>query len=142
MAAPGANLTIDGTRLWDSLMEMAKIGPGIAGGNNRQTVTINGATTINDPSQTPAQQTFDCMQVSVELFGYPTNFAVRCHWQKFTRSFLRVLVNLPDELINRPGDFTAHDITGQPCRKEQEEGRAIGDHPCDQDRAEYLFQVG
>lgn len=37
--APGANLKIDGTRLWDSLMEMAKIGPGVAGGNNRQTVT-------------------------------------------------------------------------------------------------------
>ncbi|HHB83403.1 MAG TPA: Zn-dependent hydrolase, partial [Devosia sp.] len=36
---PGANLKIDGARLWDSLMEMAKIGPGIAGGNNRQTVT-------------------------------------------------------------------------------------------------------
>ncbi len=39
MAAPGQNLTIDGARLWDSLMEMAKIGPGIAGGNNRQTLT-------------------------------------------------------------------------------------------------------
>lgn len=39
MAAPGENLRIDGDRLWDSLMEMAKIGPGIAGGNNRQTVT-------------------------------------------------------------------------------------------------------
>ncbi|WP_424926645.1 Zn-dependent hydrolase [Amaricoccus tamworthensis] len=39
MAAPGANLQIDGARLWDSLMEMAKIGPGVAGGNNRQTVT-------------------------------------------------------------------------------------------------------
>jgi N-carbamoyl-L-amino-acid hydrolase len=26
-------------RLWDSLMEMAKIGPGVAGGNNRQTLT-------------------------------------------------------------------------------------------------------
>ncbi|SMY06545.1 Zn-dependent hydrolase [Flavimaricola marinus] len=38
-AAPGANLKIDGSRLWDSLMEMAKIGPGVAGGNNRQTVT-------------------------------------------------------------------------------------------------------
>lgn len=36
---PGANLKIDGARLWDSLMEMAKIGPGVAGGNNRQTVT-------------------------------------------------------------------------------------------------------
>jgi len=39
MAAPGENLKIDGSRLWDSLMEMAKIGPGVAGGNNRQTVT-------------------------------------------------------------------------------------------------------
>jgi N-carbamoyl-L-amino-acid hydrolase len=39
MAAPGQNLKINGTRLWDSLMDMAKIGPGIAGGNNRQTVT-------------------------------------------------------------------------------------------------------
>ena len=34
-----SNLQIDGDRLWDSLMEMAKIGPGIAGGNNRQTLT-------------------------------------------------------------------------------------------------------
>jgi N-carbamoyl-L-amino-acid hydrolase len=33
------NFRIDGNRLWDSLMEMAKIGPGIAGGNNRQTLT-------------------------------------------------------------------------------------------------------
>ena len=39
MAAPGQNLRIDGERLWDSLMEMAKIGPGVAGGNNRQTLT-------------------------------------------------------------------------------------------------------
>ena len=39
MAAPGGNLKIDGGRLWDSLMEMARIGPGIAGGNNRQTLT-------------------------------------------------------------------------------------------------------
>lgn len=39
MAAPGENLRINSDRLWDSLMEMAKIGPGIAGGNNRQTVT-------------------------------------------------------------------------------------------------------
>lgn len=39
MPAPGENLKINGERLWDSLMEMAKIGPGIAGGNNRQTVT-------------------------------------------------------------------------------------------------------
>jgi N-carbamoyl-L-amino-acid hydrolase len=39
MAAPGENLRIDPDRLWDSLMEMAKIGPGVAGGNNRQTLT-------------------------------------------------------------------------------------------------------
>lgn len=35
----GKNLRIDPARLWDSLEEMAKIGPGIAGGNNRQTLT-------------------------------------------------------------------------------------------------------
>lgn len=39
MAAPGENLKIDGERLWASLMEMARIGPGVAGGNNRQTLT-------------------------------------------------------------------------------------------------------
>ncbi|MEH6727686.1 MAG: M20/M25/M40 family metallo-hydrolase, partial [Hyphomicrobiales bacterium] len=39
MAAPSDNLKINGDRLWDMLMEMAKIGPGIADGNNRQTVT-------------------------------------------------------------------------------------------------------
>ena len=39
MAAIGENLKINSERLWDSLMEMAKIGPGVAGGNNRQTVT-------------------------------------------------------------------------------------------------------
>ncbi|MEM6659981.1 MAG: Zn-dependent hydrolase, partial [Pseudomonadota bacterium] len=39
MAAPAQNLRINDDRLWDSLMEMAKIGPGIAGGNNRQTLT-------------------------------------------------------------------------------------------------------
>jgi N-carbamoyl-L-amino-acid hydrolase len=38
-SAPGENLKINQNRLWDSLMEMAKIGPGIAGGNNRQTLT-------------------------------------------------------------------------------------------------------
>jgi N-carbamoyl-L-amino-acid hydrolase len=37
--AIGANQRIDSARLWDSLMEMAQIGPGIAGGNNRQTLT-------------------------------------------------------------------------------------------------------
>lgn len=39
MAAPGENLKINSARLWDSLMEMALIGPGIAGGCNRQTLT-------------------------------------------------------------------------------------------------------
>ncbi|MCZ4261821.1 Zn-dependent hydrolase [Limimaricola sp. G21655-S1] len=39
MSAPGENLKIDGARLWSSLMEMAEIGPGVAGGNNRQTLT-------------------------------------------------------------------------------------------------------
>ncbi|MFO1139185.1 MAG: Zn-dependent hydrolase [Paracoccus sp. (in: a-proteobacteria)] len=33
------NFRIDGNRLWDSLMQMAQIGPGVAGGNNRQTLT-------------------------------------------------------------------------------------------------------
>ncbi|ADE38840.1 Zn-dependent hydrolase [Candidatus Puniceispirillum marinum] len=35
----GKNLRINSDRLWDSLMDMAKIGPGVAGGNNRQTLT-------------------------------------------------------------------------------------------------------
>ncbi|SON55007.1 N-carbamoyl-L-amino acid hydrolase [Hartmannibacter diazotrophicus] len=39
MTAPASNLRVNGDRLWDSLMEMAKIGPGVAGGNNRQTLT-------------------------------------------------------------------------------------------------------
>lgn len=38
-AAPGENLRIDGDRLWDTIHAMAQIGPGIAGGSNRQTVT-------------------------------------------------------------------------------------------------------
>jgi N-carbamoyl-L-amino-acid hydrolase len=39
MAAPGENLKINGDRLWDSIHAMAEIGPGVAGGNNRQTLT-------------------------------------------------------------------------------------------------------
>ncbi|MBW3096168.1 Zn-dependent hydrolase [Pseudohoeflea coraliihabitans] len=39
MAAPAANMRINADRLWDSLMKMAEIGPGVAGGNNRQTLT-------------------------------------------------------------------------------------------------------
>lgn len=34
-----SNMRINSERLWDSLMQMAQIGPGIAGGNNRQTLT-------------------------------------------------------------------------------------------------------
>lgn len=39
MAAPGENLRINADRLWDAIHTMAEIGPGVAGGNNRQTVT-------------------------------------------------------------------------------------------------------
>ena len=39
MATPGENLRINGDRLWLSIHEMAEIGPGVAGGSNRQTVT-------------------------------------------------------------------------------------------------------
>ena len=39
MAGHGENLAINSARLWDSLDAMAQIGPGIAGGCNRQTLT-------------------------------------------------------------------------------------------------------
>jgi N-carbamoyl-L-amino-acid hydrolase len=39
MTVPTGNLKIDGKRLWDSIQEMAEIGPGVRGGNNRQTLT-------------------------------------------------------------------------------------------------------
>lgn len=39
MTAPGENLRINGDRLWESIHSIAEIGPGIAGGSNRQTVT-------------------------------------------------------------------------------------------------------
>ena len=39
MAVTGDNLRINGDRLWDSIHELAEIGPGIAGGSNRQTLT-------------------------------------------------------------------------------------------------------
>ncbi len=39
MTALGANQRINSARLWDSLNEMALIGPGMAGGCNRQTLT-------------------------------------------------------------------------------------------------------
>ena len=37
--APGRNMRVIADLLWDSLIDMAKIGLGIAGGNNRQTLT-------------------------------------------------------------------------------------------------------
>ena len=36
-----SNISVNIDRLWSSLSEMAKIGPGIAGGNNRQTLTFD-----------------------------------------------------------------------------------------------------
>ena len=39
MNATRQNLRIDGSRLWQTLEEMALVGPGIAGGCNRQTLT-------------------------------------------------------------------------------------------------------
>ena len=39
MANLASNFKINGDRLWETIMDMAKIGPGIAGGNNRQTLT-------------------------------------------------------------------------------------------------------
>lgn len=39
MTSPSDNLRINSERLWDSLQEMAEIGPGVRGGNNRQTLT-------------------------------------------------------------------------------------------------------
>ena len=37
--AAGENVRVDGDRLWASLMDMARVGPGVAGGNDRQTLT-------------------------------------------------------------------------------------------------------
>jgi len=42
-AAPGENLRINPDRLWDSIHALAEIGPGVAGGNNRQTLTDDDA---------------------------------------------------------------------------------------------------
>jgi len=38
-AAPGNNIKVNGERLWESLMEMAKVGPGVKGGSNRLALT-------------------------------------------------------------------------------------------------------
>ena len=39
-----SNMRINSDRLWESIMQMAQIGPGVAGGNNRQTLTDDDAT--------------------------------------------------------------------------------------------------
>jgi N-carbamoyl-L-amino-acid hydrolase len=39
MVQPADNLRINGDRLWEAIHEIAKIGPGVRGGNNRQTLT-------------------------------------------------------------------------------------------------------
>jgi len=39
MSTANKNVRIDADRLWENLMAMAKIGPGIAGGNNRQALS-------------------------------------------------------------------------------------------------------
>ena len=36
---PQANMRVDADRLWDAIHEVAKIGPGVRGGSNRQTLT-------------------------------------------------------------------------------------------------------
>ena len=43
MSSVGKNFRVNGDRLWESIMEMAKIGPGVSGGNNRQTLTDDDA---------------------------------------------------------------------------------------------------
>ncbi len=43
MTTPSDNLRINADRLWDSIHELAEIGPGIAGGSNRQTLTDDDA---------------------------------------------------------------------------------------------------
>ena len=43
MPAPGENLRINPDRLWNTIHELAEIGPGVAGGSNRQTLTDDDA---------------------------------------------------------------------------------------------------
>ena len=43
MPTPSDNLRINPDRLWNSIHTMAEIGPGVAGGNNRQTLTDDDA---------------------------------------------------------------------------------------------------
>jgi N-carbamoyl-L-amino-acid hydrolase len=43
MPRPADNLRINGERLWGTIHELAEIGPGVRGGNNRQTLTDDDA---------------------------------------------------------------------------------------------------
>src|SRR5688572_24580661 len=43
MPRPADNLRINGERLWGTIHELAEIGPGLRGGNNRQTLTDDDA---------------------------------------------------------------------------------------------------
>ena len=61
MTELGSNLQINSDRLWDSIHEMAKIGPGVRGGSNRQTLTDadaegRGAGEHGTPPATPASR--------------------------------------------------------------------------------------
>ena len=72
MATPGENLKIDGDRLWDSLMEMAKIGPGVRGGSNRQTLTDEDA-----EGRALFQKWCDAEQLSMDVDQMGTMFMRR-----------------------------------------------------------------
>src|SRR5918997_1634544 len=72
MTAPASNLRINGERLWDSLMEMAKIGPGVRGGNNRQTLTDEDA-----EGRKLFQRWCESAGISVEVDQMGTMFARR-----------------------------------------------------------------
>jgi N-carbamoyl-L-amino-acid hydrolase len=72
MTTPASNLRINGERLWDSLMEMAKIGPGLRGGNNRQTLTDEDA-----EGRRLFQSWCEAAGMSVQVDGMGTMFARR-----------------------------------------------------------------
>ncbi len=72
MSVLAGNLKINGERLWESIMEMAKIGPGVAGGNNRQTLTDEDAV-----GRALFQQWCDDANLSMGIDKMGTMFAQR-----------------------------------------------------------------